>query len=124
MLCEYNIWRVKSLQFQQATTQKKRKIADSLYVEEAEEDEPSSRDAHSYLDKLWTLLLAYAMAGCWTSLTTFNNPLRQQSLHEQLSEVDFICAAFDCSTKSRAREIPQKFEDGRPCPAPTLRTIS
>ena len=30
MLCVYNIWRVKSLQFQQATTQKKRKIADSL----------------------------------------------------------------------------------------------
>ena len=63
MLCVYNIWRVKSLQFQQATTQKKRKIADSLYVEEAEEDEPASRDANSYLDKLWTLLLAYAMAG-------------------------------------------------------------
>ena len=54
---------MKSLQFQQATTQKKRKIADSLYVEEAEEDEPASRDANSYLDKLWTLLLAYAMAG-------------------------------------------------------------
>ena len=63
MLCVYNIWRVKSLQFQQATAQKKRKIADSLYVEEAEEDEPASRDANSYLDKLWTLLLAYAMAG-------------------------------------------------------------
>ena len=47
-----------------------------------------------------------------------SNPLRQQSLHEQLSEVDFICAAFDCSTKSRAREIPRRFEDGRPCPAP------
>ena len=63
MLCVYNIWRVKSLQFQQATTQRKRKIADSLYVEEAEEDEPANRDANSYLDKLWTLLLAYAMAG-------------------------------------------------------------
>ena len=73
MLCVYNIWRVKSLQFQQATTQKKRKIADSLYVEEAEEDEPASRDAHSYLDKLWTLLLAYAMAGsasCTTAPST------------------------------------------------------
>ena len=72
-VCVYNIWRVKSLQFQQATTQKKRKIADSLYVEEAEEDEPASRDAHSYLDKLWTLLLAYAMAGsasCATAAST------------------------------------------------------
>ena len=55
--------------------------------------------------------------GCWTSPTTF--PIRfEQSLHEQLSEVDFICAAFDCSTKNRAREIARQFEDGRPCPAP------
>ena len=44
--------------------------------------------------------------------------VRQQSLHEQLANVDFICAAFDCSTKSQAREIPRTFEDGRPCPAP------
>ena len=30
-----------------------------------------------------------------------SNPLRQDSLREQLGQVDFIAAAFDCSTKSR-----------------------
>ena len=37
---------------------------------------------------------------------------RQHSLSKQLEEVIFIAAAIDCSTKSRAREIPRKFEDG------------
>ena len=49
-------------------------------------------------------------------------PERQQSLAEQLSTVDFICAAMDCSTKSRAREIPRSFDDGRPAPRP-LRSV-
>ena len=43
---------------------------------------------------------------------------RQHSLSKQLEEVIFIAAAIDCSTKSRAREIPRKFEDGRPAPGP------
>ena len=43
---------------------------------------------------------------------------RQQSLSSQLEEVIFIAAAIDCSTKSRAREIPRRFEDGRPAPGP------
>mgnify|MGYP000465320930 CR=1 FL=1 len=34
---------------------------------------------------------------------------RQHSLSKQLEEVIFIAAAIDCSTKSRAREIPRKF---------------
>ena len=50
------------------------------------------------------------------------NPLRQSSLAAQLEEVDFIGAAMDCSTKSRAREIPRQFDDGRPAPQP-LRSI-
>ena len=52
-----------------------------------------------------------------------SNPLRQQSLHSQLEQADCIFAAFDCSTKSRAREIPRQFSDGRPAPKP-LRTES
>ncbi|CAE7538614.1 unnamed protein product [Symbiodinium sp. CCMP2592] len=51
------------------------------------------------------------------------NPLRQSSLAAQLQQVDFIAAAFDCSTKSRARDIPRSFEDGRPAPRP-LRSAS
>ena len=50
------------------------------------------------------------------------NPLRQESLAHQLKEVDFIGAAMDCSTKSRAREIPRTFDDGRPAPQP-LRSV-
>ena len=47
-----------------------------------------------------------------------SDPQRQKLMQQQLSRVDFIAAAFDCSTKSRAREIPRKFEDGRPAPRP------
>ena len=43
---------------------------------------------------------------------------RQQSLSSQLEEVIFIAAAIDCPTKSRAREIPRRFEDGSPAPGP------
>ena len=46
------------------------------------------------------------------------NPDFQQELHEMLKQADCICAALDCSTKSRAREIPRRFEDGRPAPKP------
>ena len=49
-----------------------------------------------------------------------SNPLRQDSLRGQLDQIDFIAAAFDCSTKSRAREIPRPFQDGRPAPKPSL----
>ena len=42
-----------------------------------------------------------------------SNPLRQKSLAGQLEETDFIAAAMDCSTKSWARELPRKFNDGR-----------
>ena len=51
-----------------------------------------------------------------------SHPARQASLSEQLKTVDFIGAAMDCSTKSRAREIPRTFDDGRPAPKP-LRSV-
>ena len=43
-------------------------------------------------------------------------------LSSQLEEAIFIAAAQNCSTKSRAREIPWRFEDGRP-PGPLLKHI-
>ena len=64
MLCIFNVWRVKSLQFQLTTSQKKRKLGDSLFFEDGEDDEIVAHDVDSYLDRLFTLLLAYAMAGC------------------------------------------------------------
>ena len=51
-----------------------------------------------------------------------SHPLRQASLHEQLQEAAFLFAALDCSTKSRAREIPITFSDGRPGPPPLRST--
>ena len=47
-----------------------------------------------------------------------SHPLRQASLHEQLQDAAFLFAVLDCSTKSRAREIPITFSDGRPGPPP------
>ncbi|CAE7039628.1 unnamed protein product [Symbiodinium sp. CCMP2592] len=43
---------------------------------------------------------------------------RQKSLEDQLQDAAFLFAALDCSTKSRAREIPRVFEDGRAAPGP------
>ena len=64
MLCVYNIWRVKTLQFQLTTSQKKRKLSEGLFIEEGDDEEVVAHDVDNYLDKLFTLLLAYAMAGC------------------------------------------------------------
>ena len=45
MLCVFSVWKVKSLQFQLTSTQKKRKLGDYLFTEEPDEEEPSNRDA-------------------------------------------------------------------------------
>ena len=63
MLCVFNLWKVKTLQFQLTTNQKKRKLGENLYTEEADEDEPCQQNMETYLDRLYTLLLAYAIAG-------------------------------------------------------------
>ena len=63
MLCVFQVWKVRSLQFQLHTTNKKRKLGDNLFTEDHEDDDASPRDWETYLDKLLTLLLAYAMAG-------------------------------------------------------------
>ena len=63
MLCVFNLWKVKSLQFQLHTNQRKRKLGEGLFTEEADEDDAAPHDVDTYLDKLHTLLLAYAIAG-------------------------------------------------------------
>ena len=63
MLCVFNLWKVKTLQFQLTTSQKKRKLGENLYTEEVDEDEPCQHNVESYLDRLYTLMLAYAIAG-------------------------------------------------------------
>ena len=64
MLCVYNIWRVKTLQLQLTTSQKKRKLSEGLFIEDGEDEEVVAHDVDNYLDRLFTLLLTYAMAGC------------------------------------------------------------
>ena len=63
MLCVFNVWKVKSLQFQLHTTNRKRKLGENLFTEDQEEAEPVSQDWETYMDRLQILLVAYAMAG-------------------------------------------------------------
>ncbi|CAE7828536.1 unnamed protein product [Symbiodinium necroappetens] len=63
MLCIFSVWKVKSLQHQLLSSVKKRKLAPNLYTEDDDPDEAGPRDANSYLDRLFTLCLACAMAG-------------------------------------------------------------
>ena len=58
MLCVYKIWRVKAFQFQLTTSQKKRKLSESLFIEEGKDEEVVAHDVDKYLDRLSTLLLA------------------------------------------------------------------
>ena len=71
MLCVFNVGKVKTLQYQLHTTQKKRKLADNLWMEAAEEEEETTpRDWEGYMDRLHTLMLAYSMAGIAALSTT------------------------------------------------------
>ena len=63
-LCLFNVWKVRSLQFQLGTSQKKRRLGDGLFTEEAEIEESYPADCDTYLNKLHTLLIAYSLAGC------------------------------------------------------------
>ncbi|CAE7301108.1 unnamed protein product [Symbiodinium sp. KB8] len=194
MLCVFAFWKVCSLYFQLTTVQRKRKLGDNLYTEEIETEGSISKDVETYLDKLYTLLLAYAMAGVhplpgvdlskakdieerseWvtrfregglgeaqatggTGATATQAALQVSHFREgskvggkrvaavlkvvarlgmavkRSSEgpVDVLLNAaqscpglpavrrsgLDCSTKSAIREIPLKFESGRPTPRP------
>ena len=63
MLCIFNVWKVKTLQRQLLTSQKKRKLGENLFTEEAEEEPTCEHTVEAYLDRLHALLIAYAMAG-------------------------------------------------------------
>ena len=76
MLCVMSVWKVKSLQWQLLTTNKKRKLGDGLFTEEPELKEAGARDAEHYLDRLYTLMLAYAKAG--TSRVTGAPPAKDE----------------------------------------------
>ncbi len=72
--------------------------------------------------------LAKAFAMCGWATASFDilispdhdltEPATQERVREQAQAAIMVAAAFDCSTKSRAREIPRHFPDGRPMPRP------
>lgn len=63
MLCVTSVWKIKTLQWQLLTTNKKRKLGDGLYTEEPDLDDVGPKDVESYLERLFTLMLAYALVG-------------------------------------------------------------
>ena len=73
MLCVFDVWKVKSLQFQLHTTNRKRKVGDNFFTEEQAEDDSTPQSWDLYLDKLHILMVAYAMAGT-AALPTPANP--------------------------------------------------
>ena len=69
MLCVFNIWKVRNLQYQLHTTNKRRKVGENLFTEDHEDDDSVAQSWESYLDKLYILMVAYSMAGT-TALNT------------------------------------------------------
>ncbi|CAJ1359412.1 unnamed protein product, partial [Effrenium voratum] len=57
LLCVTAVWKVKTLQWQLGTSSKKRKLGEGLWTEEPDDEQPG------HLDRLFTLLLAYALGG-------------------------------------------------------------
>ena len=57
-----SVWKVKTLQWQLLTTNKKRKLGDGLFSEEPEVEELCAHTCQTYVDRLFTVMLAYAYA--------------------------------------------------------------
>ena len=56
LLCVTSVWKVKALQWQLGTSR-------SLGTEEPDDEQPEHQDWETYLDRLFALLLAYALGG-------------------------------------------------------------
>ena len=74
----------------------------------------------------YPLARAFEMAG-WRTFAIdllfgenhdLSNISNQMSMRKQFTQADFICAAIDCSDKSRIREIPIKQADRKFMPGP------
>ena len=63
MLMVFNVWQAKNLMHQVTSSQKKRKIAESLFVVDAVEEEAPQKTVDQYLDQMYTYLLSLAIAG-------------------------------------------------------------
>ena len=92
MPCIFDIWKVRSLQFQLGTSQKRRHLADGLYTDEPETDEVVARDVDTYLQKLHTLMIAYAING--TQPIAGVDPVNEKALGANTCA--FVEAPLDC----------------------------
>ena len=112
MLCVYNVWKVKTLQFQLHTTQKRRKIGEGLYTEDVDESEPVLQDSESYLDRLHSLMLAYAIVGATAiqggPTPGAENALGADSTRFVVAPLDVLMAYF-----LRAKRTSQQLPPGK-----------
>ena len=109
MLCVYNVWKVKTLQFQLHTSQKKRKLGDGLFTEEVDDPEPLIQDAEAYLDRLHSLMLAYAIVGA-TAMPGAPTPGAENSLGADstrfvLAPLDILMAYY-LRAKRTSQQLP------------------
>ena len=76
----------KPIQLQLTTIQTKRKLGENLYTDEVEAEGVVSKDSETYLDKLRTLMPAYALAGA-SPLVGVTNPTKEKTLVGLIPEV-------------------------------------
>eukprot|EP00435_Cladocopium_sp_Y103_P025354 s2906_g6.t1 len=112
MLCVTSVWKVKSLQWQLLTTSKKRKLGDGLFTEEPELEEPGPKDVEHYLERLHTLMLAYALAG--SSRLSGAPPAKDEDVMGS-DTTKFVGAPLDILLKyhSRAKRVVMQLAPGK-----------
>ena len=95
MLCVTSVWKVKALQWQLLTTNKKRKLRDGLFTEEPEAEEPCAHTSEAYLDRLMTLMVVYAPAG---TAVVAGAPARAEEDQLGADATKFVEVPLDSST--------------------------
>lgn len=100
MLCVMSVWKVKNLQWQLLTTNKKRKLGEGLFTEEPDMEEAGPRDAEHYLDRLYARMLAYALAGA--SRVTGAPPAKDEEVMGA-DTTQFVAVPLDVLMKYFAR---------------------
>ena len=58
-----DLWTVRSLTFQRTHSQKRRRLTDNLYIQEDDDDEPTTKSWLSYMAKMETYFLDLAIVG-------------------------------------------------------------
>ena len=91
-LCVHDVSKIKTLMHQVTAERKKRKVADGLYMMEAEEEWEAIRNHEAYLDNLFVYLLALAIVGA----VSLHNPVKEEFGSES---VDYVAVPHDWTLK-------------------------